>query len=114
MCFQPGFIKWLENFQPDALIIEANPRYLSTSSAIRWMKSKHKPVIGWGLGAPPMHGLFSNYRSQSRKKFLNQLDAMIAYSQQGAGTVCSLRIPKVKYFYSSKFCCFQTLVTSSR
>ena len=37
MCLQPGFLHWLEKFQPDVLIVEANPRYLSTPAAVRWM-----------------------------------------------------------------------------
>ena len=56
MCIQPGFNKWLDGFQPDVLIVEANPRYLSTPGAVRWMHSRNKPVIGWGLGAPPIKG----------------------------------------------------------
>ena len=63
MCLQPGFIKWLELFQPDALIIEANPRYLSTPAAIHWMQSRRKPVIGWGLGAPGIEGPLAAFRT---------------------------------------------------
>ena len=33
-CYQPGMIRWLEEWQPDALIVEANPRYLSTPRAV--------------------------------------------------------------------------------
>ncbi|HNO30330.1 MAG TPA: hypothetical protein PKI78_00995, partial [Anaerolineales bacterium] len=31
LCHQKGFVDWLENWDPDALIVEANPRYLATS-----------------------------------------------------------------------------------
>ena len=44
---------WLSNWNPDALIVEANPRYLATPSAAKWMHSRGRKVIGWGLGAPP-------------------------------------------------------------
>src|SRR5215207_5621962 len=30
LCYQPGLIDWLKNWDPNALIVEANPRYLST------------------------------------------------------------------------------------
>ncbi len=30
LCWQPGMLDWLERWQPDILIVEANPRYLST------------------------------------------------------------------------------------
>src|SRR5512142_1837879 len=35
LCYQPGLIEWLKNWNPDALIAEANPRYLSTPAAVR-------------------------------------------------------------------------------
>ena len=56
LCRQPGLSAWLEDQQPDALVVEANPRYLSTPAAIDWMHEKRKAVLGWGLGAPPLHG----------------------------------------------------------
>jgi len=60
--------------------VEANPRYLSTPSAVRWMHKQNRPVIGWGLGSPPVSG----FREQGRLAFLRQFDAMICYSQRGA------------------------------
>jgi hypothetical protein len=56
LCHQRGLLTWLANWNPDALIVEANPRYLSTPAAVRWMKQRGRPVIGWGLGAPPTGG----------------------------------------------------------
>jgi glycosyltransferase involved in cell wall biosynthesis len=80
LCYQRGLINWLEEWNPDALIVEANSRYLSTPSAVKWMKKQNKPVIGWGLGSPPVSGL----RQQRRSAFLRQFDAMISYSRRGA------------------------------
>jgi len=54
LCYQLGLIKWLTEQNPDALIVEANPRYLATPSAVSWMHGRNKPVIGWGLGSPPL------------------------------------------------------------
>src|SRR5687768_8381554 len=51
-CYQRGLLKWLAEMDPDALIIEANFRYLSTPAAVNWMHQRNRPVIGWGLGAP--------------------------------------------------------------
>jgi hypothetical protein len=53
LCFQRGLLYWLSAWNPDALIVEANPRYLSTPVAIKWMQRRGRPVLGWGLGAPP-------------------------------------------------------------
>lgn len=83
-CLQPQFPAWVKNWQPDVLIVEANPRYLSTPSAQRWMKSKRKPVIGWGLGVPQSSGPLSFIRNYARTQFLKSFNSMIAYSKKGA------------------------------
>jgi glycosyltransferase involved in cell wall biosynthesis len=80
-CWQSGFLEWLEDWDPDILIVEANPRYLSTRRAVRWMHAHGRKVLGWGLGTPrvgnPIDKLF-------RIPFLHSLDGVIAYSQRGA------------------------------
>ena len=84
LCYQRGFTKWLAKKNPDALIVEANPRYLSTPSAVKWMHARGRKVIGWGLGSPLPSGPLSRFRQMRRRQFLNQFDALIAYSQRGA------------------------------
>lgn len=94
LCHQPGLIGWLEETNPDALIVEANPRYLSTPSAVRWMRARGRKVIGWGLGSPPVSG----FRKQRRLAFINQFDAMLSYSQRGAQEYAALGFPREKIF----------------
>jgi glycosyltransferase involved in cell wall biosynthesis len=94
LCYQRGLREWLRSWNPDALIVEANPRYLSTPSAVRWMHEQKKPVLGWGLGSPPSRG----FRKQRRLSFITQFDAMIAYSQRGADEYASLGFPPEKIF----------------
>jgi glycosyltransferase involved in cell wall biosynthesis len=89
LCYQQGLMDWLKEWDPDALIVEANPRYLSTPSAVKWMHKHDRPVIGWGLGAPPVSGI----RERGRINFLRQFDAMIAYSQRGADEYASHGFP---------------------
>lgn len=89
-CYQQGLLKWLEQWKPDALIMEANPRYLSTPAAIKWMHQQNKPVLGWGLGAGTGGSLW--------KRFIHQFDAMLAYSQRGADEYAALGFPKEKIF----------------
>lgn len=84
LCYQQGLINWLTEYDPDVLIVEANPRYLSTPAAIRWMHKQDRPVIGWGLGSPPLSGPLAGFRQMRRISFLRQFNAMIAYSQRGA------------------------------
>lgn len=83
-CLQPQFPTWVKNWQPDVLIVEANPRYRSTPSAQKWMKNQSKPVIGWGLGVPQSSGSVSIIRNYARTQFLKSFDSLIAYSQRGA------------------------------
>jgi glycosyltransferase involved in cell wall biosynthesis len=97
-CWQDGLLDWLERWQPDALIVEANPRYASTPRAIRWMYARRRPVLGWGLGAPPLRGWLAGWRRSSRQRFLRSLDGIIAYSGHGAGEYRALGIPAERVF----------------
>jgi hypothetical protein len=63
LCYQRGLLDWLADWNPDALIVEANPRYLATASAVHWMHARGRKVIGWGLGAPPLSGPLSESTS---------------------------------------------------
>ncbi|HAV79051.1 MAG TPA: hypothetical protein DCX53_17005 [Anaerolineae bacterium] len=94
LCYQHGLMDWLMEWNPDTLIMEANARYLSTPSAVKWMHKQNKPVIGWGLGSPPISG----FRRQRRLSFIRQFDAMISYSQRGADEYANLGYPKDKIF----------------
>jgi glycosyltransferase involved in cell wall biosynthesis len=82
-CWQVNIQKWLNTWQPEVLIMEANPRYPCSYSAIRWMRRHGRKVIGWGLGSPKSSGRFSRLRLNRRKRFINQFDALITYSQAG-------------------------------
>jgi len=97
-CWQPGILAWLEAWRPQALIVEANPRYRSTPGAVRWMHARGLPVLGWGLGAPPLHGLLGALRRQARQKFLGLLDGMIAYSRRGAEEYRQMGFPAERVF----------------
>ena len=93
-CIQQGFLHWLEHSKPQVLIVEANPRYLSTPAAIQWMHRRHLPVIGWGLGAPKA----GRVETRLRKQFLGSLDAIIAYSQTGAQQYIAAGFPPERVF----------------
>jgi len=93
-CYQRGITSWLAGWDPDALILEANFRYLSSPAAIGWMKRRGRPVIGWGLGAPLERGVLSGLR----RRFLGRFDAIIAYSQRGAEQYAASGIPAGRIF----------------
>jgi glycosyltransferase involved in cell wall biosynthesis len=98
LCYQRGLPGWLKHCSPQALIVEANPRYLASPAALRWMKSRGKPVIGWGLGAPIPSGPFSGLRQVRRSAFLRPFDALITYSRRGADEYAGLGFPADKIF----------------
>jgi len=93
LCYQNGVTRWLSGSNPDVLVAEANPRYLSTPPAVRWMHAHARPVIGWGLGAPG-----SGMQSGLRARFISQFDAVITYSQTGAEQYELLGFPRERIF----------------
>lgn len=84
LLWQIGWRSWLEAWQPGVLILEANPRYLSSPSLMRWMRRRRRPLIGWGLGAPLAESGRAVLEKAVWQRFLTRLDALIAYSQRGA------------------------------
>jgi glycosyltransferase involved in cell wall biosynthesis len=98
LCWQSNFLGWLEEWQPDMLIVEANPRYPITRQAIEWMHRRGRKVIGWGLGASPINGPLARWRSRERLSLLRSLDAIIAYSHQGAEQYQQLGISPHKVY----------------
>jgi len=98
LCWQSGFVDWLEKNQPAVLIVEANPRNLASRMAVRWMHQRGRPVVGWGLGAPPIAGPLAFLRRWERLSLLRSLDAVIAYSRRGAEQYRGLGFPAERVF----------------
>jgi glycosyltransferase involved in cell wall biosynthesis len=97
-CWQVGIRRWLEEWQPEVLILEANPRNIFSGSAIEWMRSHGGKVIGWGLGSPKPAGSFSSIRMDLRRQFVNRFDALLTYSMQGANEYVTLGFPEEMIF----------------
>ncbi|MGD8406416.1 MAG: glycosyltransferase family 4 protein [Anaerolineales bacterium] len=97
-CYQRGLIDWLHDWNPDVLIVESNPRWLSTPAAITWMQSRGHPVIGWGLGSPLLTGPLNSFRQNGWNRFISRFEALIAYSQRGADEYAAYGIPREKIF----------------
>lgn len=94
ICIQIGLMRWLKQWDPDVLIVEANPRYLLTPAALRWMHRQGRPAIGWGLGAPPLTGPLAALRRTRRVRFVQRFDLLITYSQTGAEEYARLGFPE--------------------
>ena len=92
LCWQPGMLPWLEACDPDALIVEANPRYPATPAAAGWMRRRGRPVLGWGLGGG------AQLPSGLRRRFLRNFDGLIAYSRRGADEYAALGFPPERIF----------------
>jgi glycosyltransferase involved in cell wall biosynthesis len=98
LCWQANLLDWLERWDPQALILEANPRYLSSRLAVRWMHRRGRPVLGWGLGAPELRGPLASLRRWERRTFLRSLDGLLAYSRTGAAEYLVLGVPPERVF----------------
>jgi len=96
--YPKGLLKWLDEKDPDILIMDANPRCLSTPAVTRWMHDRNRPVIGWGLGSPHLSGPLAGFRKMRRFSFLRQFDAMISYSQRGADEYAALGFPRKRIY----------------
>jgi len=98
--FQRGLLDWLSGWNPDALIMDTNPRNLSVSGAVRWMKNRGKPILGWGLGAPlpQSSGFIQAWGEKQLGRFLRQFDGLITYSRRGADEYAALGFPADKIF----------------
>lgn len=98
LCYQAGLLRWLSEWDPDALVVEANPRYLATPAAVDWMKRRGRPVLGWGLGAPPLSGPLTGLRKNRRLSFLRRFDVLLTYSRRGAEEYAALGFPPERIF----------------
>jgi glycosyltransferase involved in cell wall biosynthesis len=100
ICWQVGIKAWLNKFNPDILIVEANPRLISSVIAINWMKKRNRPVIGWGLGELPRKGFLFIIRIRQIifKEFIRRLDGVIAYSTKAANDYIKTGIDKQRVF----------------
>lgn len=116
LCYQKNIIGWLNQWDPDALIVEANFRYLSSYAAIDWMVSRKRPVIGWGLGAKPLGGIIGT----ARDNFLKKFDALVAYSSSGAAEYSAIGFSAEKIFVAKNAVVnaplegLETILSSSR
>jgi len=106
LCWQNGLTGWLNEWQPDVLIIEANPRYISTRFAVNWMHARQRPVIGWGLGIQTASAQKNDLHNKTlitarrpgRQRFLGLFDAIIAYSNKGAREYQAAGFPEDKVY----------------
>lgn len=92
LCWQRGLLAWLRREDPDALILEANPRYLSNWLAQVWMRRRGRPVLGWGLGAPRTGNPLER---ALRRTYLRRFDGLIAYSHKGGAEYMALGLKNV-------------------
>jgi glycosyltransferase involved in cell wall biosynthesis len=98
LCYQEGLARWLEAWDPAALVVEANWRYLSTPQAVAWMHARGRPVLAWGLGAPPWTGRLAFAGRAVMTRFLRRFDGLIAYSSRGAEQYAATGFPRQRIF----------------
>ena len=91
LCIQRDVLTWLRQTDPQALIMEANMRYLRGKDAAAWMHRRGRPVIGWGLGTGSTGGVLL-------KQHLKLYDALITYSSSGKESYISAGFPEDRIF----------------
>lgn len=82
--WQRGIGSFLREWDPSLLVVEANPRSLSSRYAVRWMHARGRPVIGWGLGTLTLGKGLVRLRRRARIGYLRSFDAMMAYGSRAA------------------------------
>lgn len=98
LSFQPGLTRWLHTLQPEVVILEANPRYLSSWQALNWLHNRQIANLGWGLGVPQRAGKMLPVQKIIRSKFLLKFNGMIAYSATGKQQYIQMGFPPEKVF----------------
>jgi glycosyltransferase involved in cell wall biosynthesis len=96
--WQRGVRTWLDQWQPDVLVVEANPRYLSTPFAVAWMHRRGRPVLGWGLGTLQLAPGLRSLRAFLRNRFLTLFDGLMAYSERAAREYVAAGVPADRVF----------------
>jgi glycosyltransferase involved in cell wall biosynthesis len=92
--WQSGWREWITAEDPEVLILEANPRYLSNYFLLRRMRSRARPVIGWSLGPARAAGILSGFM----RAFYDAYSAIVVYSRNGAEAFRALGIEGEKIF----------------
>jgi glycosyltransferase involved in cell wall biosynthesis len=92
--WQSGWREWIEAADPEVLILEANPRYVTNGRLIQWMKARGRPVIGWTLGPAGAGKTFSRWMLS----YYRQYSALVVYSGSGAKAFLDLGISREKVF----------------
>jgi glycosyltransferase involved in cell wall biosynthesis len=92
--WQHGWREWIAAADPEILILEANPRYLSNDRLYGWMKARGRPVIGWTLGPARAGKIFTRWMLSYYKKY----SALVVYSGSGAKGFGRLGIASERVF----------------
>jgi len=98
LCWQAGLQKWIKTWKPDIVIVEANPRNLSTFPMIHWLHKHRCRVIGHGLGVMPLTSGLEKLRGFGRKGLISLLDGVFAYSSVAAEQYHALGMPTDRIF----------------
>ena len=101
LCLQPGLLSWLKDVDPDALILDGNPRMLSNWRAARWMRARGRPIVAWGPWAPTVPTGLRGLALRLWRRYLGRFDAYVAYSSKHVAECVALGLPEERFFVAA-------------
>jgi glycosyltransferase involved in cell wall biosynthesis len=94
LLWQDGWREWLAKEDPQTVVLESNPRYLSNYFLQRRMRNGGKKVVGWSLGPARSGGIFGGLI----RSYYGAFSALVVYSRSGADRFHRLGLPSEKIF----------------
>lgn len=93
--YQPAAVRWLKEWNPDVLILEASLRTASNVALWAAAHALDRPVVGWGLGILPWTSVprLDLVRRRLMYSVFKRFDATIAYTSKAKSDYESLGIP---------------------
>lgn len=98
--YQVDTVSWLEGFNPDVVVLEANPRIISHWRIIRWGERRGVPIVGWGLGQLKRDiGRIRSYgRNAIFRILVRRFAGAVSYSTKAAGDYARYGLPQNRIF----------------
>ncbi|ESP95131.1 MULTISPECIES: glycosyltransferase family 4 protein [Pseudoalteromonas] len=100
--YDSNWKKFVEDIEPDVVVITPTPRMLSNYLLIKHCKKKGIPVIGWGMGEMPNRAGFKrDLHAKIQRTLVAQLDGVACYSSTAKSYYQSLGVNSLTVAHNS-------------